>query len=83
FIRQKTEHEKSLDDVMRYLWTHFGKNFYLGSQLGLREADVPEVLHQATGINQDELLNFLERYVYGTKKLPLKALLEAEGLKLT
>ena len=83
FIRQKTEHEKSLDDVMRYLWTHFGKNFYLGSQLGLREADVPEVLHQATGISQDELLNFLERYVYGTKKLPLKALLETEGLKLT
>lgn len=83
FIRQTTNNDRSLDDVMRYLWEHYGKNFYLGQRKGLRENDVPDVLHRATGVDKDDIINFLERYVYGTKKLPLKTLLAAEGLKLS
>ncbi|NLA88850.1 MAG: M61 family metallopeptidase [Alcaligenaceae bacterium] len=83
FIRQESNGERSLDDVMRYLWQNYGKNFYLGEERGLREEDVPEVLQKATNIKIELLIDFLERYVYGTKKPPLKTLLEAEGLKLT
>ena len=82
-IRQHSKHERSLDDVMRYLWQHYGKNFYLGDAKGLHEEDVLEVLHNATGVDIDILENFLERNVYGTKKLHLKELLLAEGIKLT
>lgn len=81
-IRQHSKHERSLDDVMRYLWQHYGKNFYLGEAKGLREEDVLDVLHNATKVDMDILENFLERNVYGTKKLHLKELLLAEGLKL-
>ncbi|CAM5181849.1 M61 family metallopeptidase [Oligella ureolytica] len=35
-IRQHSNHERSLDDVMRYLWQHYGKNFYQGEARGLR-----------------------------------------------
>ncbi len=81
-IRQHTNHTRSLDDVMRYLWQHYGKNFYRGEAKGLREEDVLDVLHNATGVDIDKLDEFLERNVYGTKKLHLKELLAAEGLKL-
>jgi predicted metalloprotease with PDZ domain len=84
-IRQESKQQRSLDDVMRYLWQHYGKNFYvdLDNNKGLKEEDVLDVLHQATGVDIDVLENFLERNVYGTKKLPLKELLAAEGLKLS
>ena len=82
-IRQNNKQKRSLDDVMRYLWQHYGKNFYLGENKGLREEDVLDVLHNATGVDLDILENFLERNVYGTKKLPIKELLAAEGLKLS
>ena len=49
---------------MAKLW----KNFYLGEERGLREEDVPEVLQKATNIKIELLIDFLERYVYGTKK---------------
>ncbi|HZJ97741.1 MAG TPA: PDZ domain-containing protein, partial [Oligella sp.] len=81
-IRQHSNHERSLDDVMRYLWQHYGKNFYQGEARGLREEEVLDVLHNATDVDMDILENFLERNVYGTKKLPIKELLANEGLKL-
>lgn len=81
-IRQNTDYERSLDDVMRYLWQHYGKNFYLGEAKGLHEEDVLDVLHNATGVDLDVLEDFLERNVYGNKKLPLKDMLSTEGLKL-
>ncbi|MDO5668150.1 MAG: PDZ domain-containing protein [Alcaligenaceae bacterium] len=83
FIRQQSNNQSSLDDVMRYLWKHYGKNFYLGHRMGLRENDVADVLHRSTGIEKNKIINFLERYVYGTKKLPLKTLLAVEGLILS
>lgn len=82
-IRQQSNGKRSLDDVMRYLWVHYGKDFYQGKARGLREEDVLDVLHQATNVDSDILEEFLERYVYGTKKLPLKELLAANGLKLS
>ena len=59
-IRQESKLQRSLDDVMRYLWQHYGKNFYvdLDNNKGLKEEDVLDVLHQATGVDIDVLENF-------------------------
>ena len=66
-IRTNSNHEKSLDDVMRYLWINYGKK-----SIGLPEGKIESIVSEVTEIN---LSGFFEKYLYGTEDLPLKELL--------
>ncbi|WP_051532231.1 M61 family metallopeptidase [Brackiella oedipodis] len=78
WIRIQSQQRKSLDDVMRYLWQHFGRDFYRGdaSQQGLSERGFEQIVAAACGLQAEAVADFLRRYVYGTETLPLKALLK-------
>lgn len=70
-IRARTEHRKSLDDVMRLLWQRYGRDFYRGKAMGVDEADVPALIAEATGV---ELGALFTDAVHGTRDLPLETL---------
>ena len=74
FIRQQSQNQKSLDDVMRYLW----RNFAL-KQTGLEEKQVADIIQQATGIDCSALLQTL---LYETQDPDLSALLRDFGYDL-
>lgn len=82
-VRTRTEGRKSLDDVMRLLWTRYGRDFYApGGGPGLHQQGLPEdgfepLLREATGVSMSELLT---RWVRGTQELPLQRLLERVGV---
>src|SRR5690625_7091112 len=38
-IQQRTDGQHSLDDVMRYMWQHYGKHYYRGQPKGIGEED--------------------------------------------
>ncbi|MES2733795.1 MAG: M61 family peptidase [Bacteroidota bacterium] len=46
-IRQRTSHVRSLDDVMRFMWEHFGKR-----QVGYTIADYRAAVEEVTGRSQ-------------------------------
>ena len=71
-IRSKTNNEKSLDDIMRYLWINFGKK-----SIGLPEGKIESIASEISGI---DLSSFFEKYLYGTEDLPLKELLSNVGI---
>lgn len=79
-IREKSGGTHSLDDVMQLLWQRFGRDFYRGNAQGLNEADMPELIREATGV---EVSDFLMRYVDGTEDVPLADLLPQHGIVLT
>jgi predicted metalloprotease with PDZ domain len=76
-IRQKTRQQKSLDDVMRALWQHYGRDFYSGQQHGLGEDDFIPLAERTTGV---ALRRTIQQLAYSARRLPLEKLLEAEGL---
>ncbi len=73
-IRRRTSDEKSLDDVLRYLWTEFYPN-----GKGVPEGGYGEVIRSATGVEVDELLR---RWVDGTEKLEYDEALAYVGLRI-
>jgi len=75
-IRQATNDEKSLDDVMRLLWANFGRK-----SIGYTEKDYQEIIEQVSGVNWNE---FFKKYINGCSsyKWPLRACLEYLGLDL-
>lgn len=73
-IRRESGDKKSLDDVMRYLWTEV----YLKGQ-GVREGGYAEIVHAATGIDVAE---YLDGLVEGTAKLDYEEALGHVGLRL-
>ncbi|WP_299453812.1 PDZ domain-containing protein [uncultured Pigmentiphaga sp.] len=79
-LRQESRGRHSLDDVMRLLWTRYGRNFYRGAPEGVPEDAMPGLIREATGIDVGE---FLRRYVYGREDVPLEALLARQGYRLT
>lgn len=78
-IRARTRHRKSLDDVMRFLWQRFGRDFYDGKPNGVGEGDVKALIAEATGVDLGRLF---DDAVSGTRDLPLAALLEPFGVTL-
>lgn len=82
-IRLETEGKKSLDDVMRFLWKKFGRDFYEkmaeGKQQGLGEDEIEAIIAQATGV---QARRFLDRYVRGIEDLPLTALFAEFGVTI-
>ena len=71
-IRKNTNNEKSLDDVMRYLWINFGKK-----SIGLPEGKIESIVSEVSGVNFNE---FFEKYLYGVGELPLEELLSEFGI---
>lgn len=71
-IRKETNGEKSLDDIMRHLWKHYGK-----PSIGLAEGEIESIASEVSGI---DLNQFFTSYLYGVKELPLKSLLADMGI---
>lgn len=74
-IRAKTAGEKSLDDVMRHLWQHFGE----GSG-GVPEGAMPAIIKEATGV---DVKREIARWAEGREDVPLGKLLKPFGITLT
>ncbi|WP_298014276.1 PDZ domain-containing protein [uncultured Castellaniella sp.] len=79
-IRHRSGHTRSLDDVMRLLWTRYGRDFYRGRPRGVPEDALPALIQQATGV---DLGDFIVRYAEGCADVPLKAALARAGIALT
>jgi len=75
-IRARTEDKYSLDDVMRLLWSRFGKS---EQTFGLSEDGFGEIIEDATGL---DLHHELVRWVEGTADLPLPELLLPLGIQM-
>ncbi|MDH5547317.1 MAG: PDZ domain-containing protein [Gammaproteobacteria bacterium] len=75
YIRIESEHTRSLDDVVRILWTEYAKK-----GLGVEEDAMENIVLRATGVDVSE---FLKRYLYSTEELPLRETLESFGVTLT
>lgn len=78
-IRDRTQGAASLDDVMRLLWSRFGQGFYREDPQGIAEDAIPDLIHEATGV---DVRHFIDRYVEGCDDIPLEPLLATEGLTL-
>ena len=81
-IRSSTHGQKSLDDVMRYLYQKFYQapavtNY--GPGRGYGEKDLLEAANAVTG---GDFTEFFEKYVHGTQPLPYAQTLARAGLEL-
>ncbi len=84
-IRAGSAGRKSLDDVMRALWTGYGRDFYGkandgSSGRGVTEAEVEALFEAVSGM---EVKRLFKRWVRGTDDLPLAKLLAPFGVLLT
>ena len=71
-IRKNTDNEKSLDDVMRYLWVNYGKK-----SIGLPERKIESIVSEISGFDFNV---FFKKYLYGVEELPLEELLSNFGI---
>jgi len=76
-LRQATEGARSLDDVMRLLWTRYGRDFYQGKPIGLPEDGLPALIEEATGV---DVSAFIARYAEGREDVPVRELLSTQGI---
>ena len=74
-IRQQSEGQKSLDDVLHHLWQHYGT-----TGKWLKEGELEQVIENVTEL---KLADFFNRYLYGTDDPPLPQLLLNEGVEMT
>ncbi|WP_237144587.1 M61 family metallopeptidase [Pontibacter pamirensis] len=74
-IMEATDGEKSLDDVMRYMYNRYYKQ--LGR--GFKEAEFKEALEKVSGRNMDA---FFRNYVNGTATPDYNEFFDAAGLRL-
>lgn len=79
-IRQRSNQQHSLDDVMRALWQEFGENFYRGKPEGLTENGFAGIVMQATGV---DVRKELEQWVQQTGDVPLQTLLKTQGFEMS
>ena len=73
-IRRRSNNAKSLDDVMRMLYTDFFKR-----NRNYTPADFQKVCESAAG---SSLEDFFSRYVRGTDELPYNQILQAAGVQV-
>ncbi len=73
-IRHATQNKKSLDDVMRLLYSRYYKSL----ERGFTDAEFQQACETVAGIS---LVNFFD-YVYTTKEIDYKTYLGYAGLKL-
>ncbi len=73
-VRHRTDNQKTLDDVMRYL-----NATYAQKQIGYPEDGIQKALEAVTGSSFAE---FFESYVAGVKELPYKEFLDLAGVEV-
>ena len=73
-IRANHQHQSSLDDVMRLMWNTFGKN-----EVGFSDNQLRQVIES---VAQENLVEFFQFYLEGTKELPFNDYLKPFGLSL-
>jgi predicted metalloprotease with PDZ domain len=73
-IRTDTDNARSLDDVMRRLWTEFGAR-----DVGFPEGEVERIAGEVAGT---DLRAFFDLALRGTAELPFDEILSAAGLTL-
>lgn len=74
-IVAKTNGQKSLDDVMRYLY----QEYYKTQKRGFKDDEMQKACELVAGT---ELNDFFQHYIYGTRPLPYLELLRPFGLEL-
>lgn len=74
-IRRVTKGRRTLDDVMRYLWQHYGK-----PDRGVPEDAMPGIILAATGVAVDAQIG---AWVGGHDDVPLEPLFKAFGISMT
>ena len=74
-VIQETKGQKSLDDVMRYLYDEY----YIKKQRGFTDEEYQAAVARIAGRRFDD---FFRRHVYGTETLPYNTALGYAGLKL-
>ena len=78
-IRHKTQEQRSLDDVMRFMWERFGRDFYTGAARGLREQEFPGLVREATGV---DLRTEIQAWAYDHNDIPLEKLFAQHGITM-
>jgi len=73
-IREVTNSEKSLDDVMRHLWLNW--------QSSNQGVDVDSIQNLACEISGVDLQEFMHQIIYQTDELPMETLLATVGIDL-
>lgn len=71
-IRKATNNQKSLDDLMKYLFKKYG-----GSN---KEYDLKEIRQKMSELNGADQTDFFNDYIFGTKQLPITDYFEIAGL---
>lgn len=71
-IQKNTGDTKSLDDLMRHLWQHYGK-----PAVGVPEAQIEKI---ASEIAACDLSDFFNQYLHGTEDIPLAEFLADSGV---
>ena len=82
-IRAATGGKKSLDDVMRALWTRYGRDFYsdgAGAGQGIGESDALRLFEDVSGVS---LKRYFDRHIHGTDDVPLEKLLAPFAVRFT
>jgi predicted metalloprotease with PDZ domain len=81
-VRARSSGAKTLDDVMRLMWTRFWNgattSYYLQGH-GYRDDDLRQALNDVTN---SDFADFFRRYVEGVEELPYGATLAKVGLEL-
>ena len=72
-IRKETHSQKSLDDVLIYLWEHFGQK-----GIGIKDGEIEAVCSQVSGL---DLTSFFNNYLFKNKDIPFTEIFSAFGIE--
>lgn len=78
-IRHETLGRNSLDDVMRLMWSRYGRDFYQGEARGIQENEFPALVREATGV---DVRNEVQAWAYGRHDIPLAKLFAQHGITM-
>lgn len=73
-IRERQGNQRSLDDVMRYMWENFGKG-----EIGFTGEELQSAIELVAG---KDLSDFFAKYIDGVEELPFDEYLAPFGLRL-
>ncbi len=73
-IRDRTQGNKSFDNVLVAMWEQFGK-----AEIGFTEIQLQQIIES---IANEDLTDFYDRYIHGVEELPFNDYLAAVGVEL-
>ncbi|MGK7945845.1 MAG: M61 family metallopeptidase [Microcystaceae cyanobacterium] len=74
WMRSQSDHQRTLDYVMRLMWERFGQ-----AEIGYTPQQLQQTFEE---VAQTDLTDFFKRYLHGTEELPFDDYLEPFGLTL-